>query len=495
MKTWKRFVPITKIDEEKRLVHGVLAESAADKVDESMLYEISKPHFKTWSEGFDKATSGKSKGNLRVMHREKVAGVFTEVGFDDEKEQIPVVAKVVDDDEWKMTLAGGYTGFSIGGKYGKTYERDGILYYEAIPIEGSLVDNPCQYGATFELQRAQGQIEMRKFVGIRKFQFDESHLTKLESDGTLKKDDRPTFVTKVRTITEFANKSASWLKEFVLRHNLLEGDPLVWKVDDAFAAVDRFITKAATAPRGGKKVKKATSKETKLSKMVGENIAYYREEKGLTVEDLAAQVAGLNAEGIMAIEGGEGEPTLEVLQQIAEALMVSVDNLVAPMNGEGGGDGGGDGGGNGGPPMAEMHDEEMHDKVTALTTDTKKLVKAVLAQGKALAKLTTDFDEGVTKTVKSELEKANAELAETVEDIGKRLDKIAKSVAPVGTKVPAEKSLGHKTGGEDDGVDLEEFGRLVDKMARSGHLVGEDLLRVRRMLSTAMIPPRFQPKA
>ena len=50
---FQRFVPITKIDVEKREVHGFLAEEAPDKSGEIFDYETSTPYFKEWSEGFD----------------------------------------------------------------------------------------------------------------------------------------------------------------------------------------------------------------------------------------------------------------------------------------------------------------------------------------------------------------------------------------------------------------------------------------------------------
>ncbi|WP_157646107.1 hypothetical protein [Burkholderia ubonensis] len=42
--------------------------------------------------------------------------------------------------EWNKVLEGVYTGFSIGGKYGKTWDDQGHRRYEAIPAGGSLVD-------------------------------------------------------------------------------------------------------------------------------------------------------------------------------------------------------------------------------------------------------------------------------------------------------------------------------------------------------------------
>ncbi len=163
------FVPITKIDEEQRLVYGVLAEEAVDKSGEIFDYESSKPNVAKWSDSFKSATAATgqepSAGNLRVMHGGKAAGKFVSVEFDDATKTVPVCAKVVDDDEWAKTREGVYTGFSIGGGYAKRWkdEATGKVRYTASLAEGSLVDNPCMYGATFTAIKAEGAEELRKF--------------------------------------------------------------------------------------------------------------------------------------------------------------------------------------------------------------------------------------------------------------------------------------------------------------------------------------------
>lgn len=157
MKTTRLFLPIRKVDEEQRLVYGVITEEVLDKAGEVMDYEGSKPLFEKWSQGIAKATEGKSYGNVRVMHTNKVAGVLNqELVFDDEAKTIEACAKVIDDTEWAMVLAGGYTGFSIGGRYQRRWEADGQKRFIAEPVEVSLVDNPCVPSATFSLLKADG---------------------------------------------------------------------------------------------------------------------------------------------------------------------------------------------------------------------------------------------------------------------------------------------------------------------------------------------------
>ncbi|WP_206438155.1 hypothetical protein [Burkholderia stagnalis] len=99
------------------------------------------------------------------MHGKVAAGKFTDLQFDDDAKRIEAVAKVVDDTEWNKVLEGVYTGFSIGGKYGKTWDDQGHRRYEAIPAEGSLVDYPCIPSATFKVVKSDGSEEVRKFTG------------------------------------------------------------------------------------------------------------------------------------------------------------------------------------------------------------------------------------------------------------------------------------------------------------------------------------------
>jgi hypothetical protein len=165
------FATITKVDEERREVEGVLAEEARDKENEKMDYATSKPFFEKWNAQFAEKTDGKSVGNLRAMHQKIAAGKFLSMDYDDAQKVIRVIAKVVDDKEWKNVVEGVYTGFSIGARVvGKKWRdtEDGTLRWTADPFEGSLVDNPCMYGASFTAVRADGAQDVIKFVGSEK---------------------------------------------------------------------------------------------------------------------------------------------------------------------------------------------------------------------------------------------------------------------------------------------------------------------------------------
>lgn len=163
------FVPILKVDAARREVHGVMAEDAKDKAGETFDYATSKPYVKAWSEEALsrtlKAGQEISLGNVRAQHSQVAAGKLVDIQFDDEAKRIPVIAKIVDDNEWKKVEAGIYTGFSIGGSYVKRWADGATMRYTANPREVSIVDNPCMYGATFSLVKANGASESRSFAG------------------------------------------------------------------------------------------------------------------------------------------------------------------------------------------------------------------------------------------------------------------------------------------------------------------------------------------
>lgn len=165
---WVAFLPLTKFDEATGIGQGVLAEEALDKAGEIMDYASARPEFERWSGEIAKASGEKSVGNLRAMHQKHAAGKFTKVEFDDEAKKVLVEFKVVDPVDRVKCAEGVYTGLSVGGSYVKRWDDEvvkGATRYTPRPVEGSLVDNPCMYGATFVYKKATGAEELRKFVG------------------------------------------------------------------------------------------------------------------------------------------------------------------------------------------------------------------------------------------------------------------------------------------------------------------------------------------
>lgn len=514
---WRRFVPITKIDVEKRLVSGIGAEELPDKGGEIMDYASSKPHFEEWSGSIEKATAGKSKGNVRAMHGKIAAGKLTAIEFDDAAREIPVVAKIVDDQEWDKCLEGVYTGFSIGGEYGRTWADPadpGLKRYTAIPSEISIVDNPAMYGTHFEVHKSGGAVMRKIFTGARPYQVQDEFLEKLRGDGTLKKDDRPGVVKMIEDALASANEAITWARNLAAELALLEGDPDTWAMGDVLAAIEALVYakesveyKAAeaaaeaietqvvadtgsqppgTAPAGEGGMS-MSRKPGRLGKMIGQNVKKQREENGMSELELAGKVAGATEDTIKAIEGGEAEPTIEVLSQLAQAFGCGMEELTAIEGEEEPATKAEED-----PPAEETEAEKAARvkelKKAAVDGDLKKIAEAVLAQSEAVRALQKGIESTVEKAVETRLEKATADLRTTVEEMGKTLEKVAATPAAIGREVkPAEKALGHKDQAEV--IDLGKMREDVDALAEAGKLAGEPLRQVRRAMAVAAMPP------
>jgi hypothetical protein len=159
------FLPLAKVDLDRRLVTGVATAETPDRSGEIFDYASSKPYFEKWSAEAAAASGGKSFGAVRAMHTPIAAGKLTDIAFDDHAKRITVCAKIVDDDEWRKVQEGVYTGFSQGGRYVKRWADpdSGLTRYTADPHEISLVDLPCVPDATFDVVK-DGMVEKRSFA-------------------------------------------------------------------------------------------------------------------------------------------------------------------------------------------------------------------------------------------------------------------------------------------------------------------------------------------
>jgi hypothetical protein len=164
-----KFVPFVKVDSVKREVSGVVTAEQPDRDGEICDYEKSKPYYQAWSDGFKKTTNGASLGNLREMHQLSAVGKALDLEFKDQEKEIVMTFKVIDDAAWEKVEQRVYTGFSQGGKKVEQYPDPGRPTYQryvASPSEVSLVDNPCLPSARFAYVKADGSIEMRKFLKV-----------------------------------------------------------------------------------------------------------------------------------------------------------------------------------------------------------------------------------------------------------------------------------------------------------------------------------------
>ena len=177
MKKIQLFAALTKVDEAQREVWGLATAELVDKDGEIFDYASSKPYFEDWSEEIASATSGRSLGNVREMHRASAVGKLVDLNFDDENKTIAVGAKIVDDDAWLKCVEGVYTGFSIGGRYVNIWPDGDFLRFTAQPVEISVVDNPAVPNAYFTAIKSDGTSEVRKFATS----FEAAQLRSLEA--------------------------------------------------------------------------------------------------------------------------------------------------------------------------------------------------------------------------------------------------------------------------------------------------------------------------
>ena len=223
MDTLNLFLPLNKVDVAKRLVYGTLAAEIADHSGEIMDYDTAKPAFKAWSDEIAKTTDGKSLGNVRAMHGNVVAGKLVDIQFDDVAKTITGCAYISDDQEWRKCEDGSYTGFSMGGRYAKRWAcpaNAALKRYTPTVAEVSIVDMPCIPVATFDVIKADGSHEMRKFKAV------------VEADADLEQ------VWKARDGSTFAKKADA------LQKNI---DLAVAAVPDAVSAAMEAMKKAQAA--------------------------------------------------------------------------------------------------------------------------------------------------------------------------------------------------------------------------------------------------------
>jgi hypothetical protein len=137
------FIPLTKFDDEQRMVYGYASTEALDSQGEKVTkaaIEAALPEYMRFA-------------NIREMHQLSAVGVAKEVELDEKG--LYVCAKVVDDLAWKKVKEKVYKGFSVGGK--KLEKADGLVTKVRLS-EISLVDRPANPECRFDLWKAEGEI-------------------------------------------------------------------------------------------------------------------------------------------------------------------------------------------------------------------------------------------------------------------------------------------------------------------------------------------------
>lgn len=157
------FLPITKVDKERRTVSGYASTPTLDLDGEIVSLDAVRkalPGYWEWR-------------NIREMHTNSAIGVAKEANVDGTG--LFLTAKIVDDDAWQKCLEQVYKGFSIGGK---KLAKTGNTITDIDLVEISVVDRPANPDCRFEVnKRASGQ-EAAHLVKIGKT-FEEKMFKKI----------------------------------------------------------------------------------------------------------------------------------------------------------------------------------------------------------------------------------------------------------------------------------------------------------------------------
>ncbi len=163
------FLPLAKVDLDQRIIWARALVSQPDRANEIADYPASKAAFQKWAAETSAASMGKSLGNVRVMHQQKVGGRVFDIKYNDDAETIDVGINVDDDHTWGLCKVGAYTGLSVGGKYAKKWQdpvNPRLTRYAPDLRELSIVDRPCQPGATFTMLKADGTEVEQEFAKV-----------------------------------------------------------------------------------------------------------------------------------------------------------------------------------------------------------------------------------------------------------------------------------------------------------------------------------------
>lgn len=158
------FAQISRVDDEQRLVYGVMTDETpvhewpGVDVDVVTSHAATKRAVERWMKW----------GNVREMHQPSAVGVARSVEFNDQTRETYVTAHIVDDQAWQKVKAGVYRGFSIAGPI-KTWDHDKKLKRITVTDydldEISLCDRPKNPESVIKLWQATGTHEEEGMPG------------------------------------------------------------------------------------------------------------------------------------------------------------------------------------------------------------------------------------------------------------------------------------------------------------------------------------------
>jgi len=144
----KIYLPIAKVDAEKREVWGYASTEARDDQGEIVKREALTAALGDYMRF----------ANIREMHQLSAVGVAREAAVDDKG--LYVGARIVDDQAWQKVVEGVYKGYSIGGRVTQRDPADYQTITGLVLNEISLVDRPANPEAVFDYWKAAGASTM-----------------------------------------------------------------------------------------------------------------------------------------------------------------------------------------------------------------------------------------------------------------------------------------------------------------------------------------------
>jgi hypothetical protein len=371
---FKRFIPISKVDEEKRMVYGWASTPDLDSQGEIVSVE-----------GLKKALPDYMQfPAIREMHQPKAAGVTKEAVTNEKG--LFIGAKIVADDAWKMIKEKVYRGFSVGGKIKQ--KVDNVITDLALS-EISLVDVPANRNTVFTLVKREGE----KLVDVQKDIYSASRLAQLAEEISFKID---SYISR--------GKDASDLEEALKRLKTVIGKELKEKEDRS--AVREMAPKSA-APKWVQEQHESMAKYMPNWKEVN------------AVNDLEKKHKKVEEE---LVEEAETEETPQAPEETPEAPKTEVEETKetteTPVS-------------EGSPQVGETvvdETKQTSESPEDITKRLEKLEKTLMSEPK-----TTKEEEAMAKVV-ARFDTQIAKVASIVEKLAGRLDKVEKMAAPVKAK-------------------------------------------------------------
>lgn len=137
---FQKFIPITKIDEDKKMVYGYASTPDLDADGEIIKVEALKKALPSYLKF----------PTIREMHQPKSIGVTKQSAVSEKG--LYIGAKIVNNDAWELVKEGAYRAFSVGGN---VIKKIGNIIHELELVEISLVDVPANKEAVIEVWKRQ----------------------------------------------------------------------------------------------------------------------------------------------------------------------------------------------------------------------------------------------------------------------------------------------------------------------------------------------------